>query len=222
MSKRKLAVITARADDRVQKDIICGISEAAFSVNCDVAVFSNIYNYWQDDIFLTFENIIYSFFNPDGFDGVIITAEAFMDISIISDVIDKIRKSDLPAAVINGEIDGFKSFYCNDENDMERICTHLISVHNITDIDILTGQKNNMFSERRLSGGGNESTHGFRYTEDGGENWINVTNSPVDGKVAYGGPGGVSFVHGDFNVYGRVYLSSEGFGVICWDLADKS
>ena len=44
MPKKRIAVITARADDRTQKDIICGIAEAALAVNTDVAVFSNIYN----------------------------------------------------------------------------------------------------------------------------------------------------------------------------------
>ncbi len=152
MSKKKLAVITARADDRVQKDIVCGIAEAAFAADCDVVVFSNIYNHWKADKLLTFENIIYNFFEPDGFDGVIITGEAFSELSVISQATDKIRKSGIPAVVINGEIDGFKSLYCDDEQDMEKICEHLIKVHNITDIDILTGQDESIFSHRRISG----------------------------------------------------------------------
>ncbi len=152
MPKKKLAVITARADDRAQKDIICGISEAAFSADCDVIVFSNIYNHWKKDNLLTFENIIYDFFEPDGFDGVIITGEAFMEISIINGAINKIRKSKIPAVIINGEAAGLKSLYCNDEYDMGQICEHLITVHNVTDIDILTGQKDSIFSLRRLSG----------------------------------------------------------------------
>ena len=58
MPKKRIAVITARADDRTQKDIICGIAEAALAVNTDVAVFSNIYNHWIKDKLLNFENII--------------------------------------------------------------------------------------------------------------------------------------------------------------------
>lgn len=59
--QEKIAVITARADDRTQKDIICGIAEAAFAADTDVVVFSNIYNHWIRDEFLNFENIIYDF-----------------------------------------------------------------------------------------------------------------------------------------------------------------
>ncbi len=152
MQRKKLAVITARADDRVQKDIICGISEAALAADTDVIVFSNIYNHWSDDKLLTFENVIYDFFDPTDFDGVVITGEAFMDISVISGAVEKIRAAKIPAVVTGGEIDGFESIYCDDEGDMERICEHLISVHNITDIDILTGPQDNQFALRRLNG----------------------------------------------------------------------
>ena len=49
-----------------------------------MVVFSNIYNHWIRDEFLNFENVIYDFFDPSGFDGVIVTAEAFLDISTMS------------------------------------------------------------------------------------------------------------------------------------------
>ena len=53
----------------------------------DVVVFSNIYNHWIRGEFLNFENVIYDFFDPSGFDGVIVTAEAFLDISRIMEFI---------------------------------------------------------------------------------------------------------------------------------------
>lgn len=152
MSRKKIAVITARADDRTQKDIICGIAEAAFAADADVAVFSNIYNHWIRDEFLNFENVIYDFFDPSGFDGVIVTAEAFLDISMLSPVYERVRKSGIPAVVIGGDIEGFQSVYSDDGNDMERLCEHLITVHKFRDIDILTGPKDNIFSYRRLEG----------------------------------------------------------------------
>ncbi len=152
MSGRKIAVLTARADDRAQKDIICGIAEAAFAADTDVVVFSNIYNHWAEDELLCFENIVYEAFDPAGFDGVIITAEAFSELSVIEGAIKKIRKSGIPAVSVNGEIDGFENIYCDDEGDMEKICSHLMNAHNITDINILTGPKDSVFAQRRLSG----------------------------------------------------------------------
>lgn len=152
MPRKKIAVITARADDSEQKTILHGIAEAAFFNNSDVVVFSNIYNHWIADELLNYENHIYDFFQPKQFDGVIVTAEAFMDISLISDTLDRIKASGIPSVMIGDEAEGFMSVFSDDEADMERIAEHLITVHGLTQIDILTGPKDNPVSHKRVSG----------------------------------------------------------------------
>ncbi len=152
MPRKRIAVITARADDAEQKEIVCGIAEAAFVADADVAVYSNIYNHWVDDEQLNYENIIYSLFEPCHFDGAIITAEAFRDISVLDEVIEKLKKAKLPTAIIGGETDGFVSVYSDDEADMEAITDHLITVHGYTDIDILTGYEGDATAIRRAEG----------------------------------------------------------------------
>ena len=57
--KRKIAVLTARADAVEQKSTLLGIINAAFSRDMDVYVFTNIYNHWVRDDVLNFENVIY-------------------------------------------------------------------------------------------------------------------------------------------------------------------
>lgn len=152
MSKKRIAVITARADDNEQKAILSGIADIAFSMNADVVVFSNIYNHWVKDKLLNFENHIYDFFQPEQFDGVIITAEAFIDLSVIDDVFKRIRKSGITAVIIGKEADGFLSVNSDDESDMEKIAEHLITVHGLTRIDILTGFEDMPVSHARVSG----------------------------------------------------------------------
>lgn len=152
MSRRRIAVITARADDSEQKEILCGIAEAALSMDSDVVVYSNIYNHWTEDEALNYENIIYSLFEPFHFDGVIISAEAFRDISVLDEVTEKIRKAKLPAAIIGGECDGFISVYSDEGADMEAMAEHLISEHGFTDIDILTGPMGDRSAEIRADG----------------------------------------------------------------------
>lgn len=150
MSERRIAVITARADDAEQKEILCGIAEAAFFAEADTVVYSNIYNHWVEDTTLNYENMIYSLFEPQHFNGVIITAEAFRDISILDEVVEKLKKSNLPAVVIGGELEGFASVYSDDEADMEFMTEHLIK-HGFTDIDILTGVMGDKTAERRAA-----------------------------------------------------------------------
>ncbi len=152
MPQKRIAVITARADETEQKEIINGITETAFAYGYDVFVFSNIYNHWVSDPQLNFENVIYSFFEPCDFDGAIITAEAFMDIKIIDDVMKKIKKSKLPAIIIDGKAKSFESVFSDDSEDMEDLTEHLILKHNLTDFHILTGFENNPVSHKRVMG----------------------------------------------------------------------
>lgn len=152
MPKKRIAVITARADDSEQKAVLDGITDAALCLNCDVAVFTNIYNHWIIDEFLNFENIIYDFFAPDLFDGVIVTCEAYRDLSMIDGVLEKIRNSGIPAVAVGMEINGFLSVLSDDAADMEQITEHLITVHGFSDIDILTGRKDDTVALLRLSG----------------------------------------------------------------------
>ncbi len=152
MPKRRIAVITAKADNSEQKAILSGITDAALLLNCDIVVFTNIYNHWIIDEFLNFENIIYDFFAPELFDGVIITCEAYMDLSMIDSVIEKIRNSGIPAVAVGKEISGFYSVLSDDAADMELITEHLITIHGIRDIDILTGRNDDPTALQRLSG----------------------------------------------------------------------
>ena len=152
MHQKRIAVITARADAAEQKEILCGIAEAAFAADTDVVVYSNIYNHWTDDKLLNYENIIYTFFDSDYFDGAIITAEAFRDISILNETVEKIRKAKLHTVVIDGIIEGFESLFSDDESDMEKMAEHLIKIHGFTDIAILTGYENDATAQCRLNG----------------------------------------------------------------------
>ena len=152
MQRKIIAVITARADDNEQKTVLHGIAEAAFAMNADVAVFSNVYNHWITDELLNFEDHIYDFFQPELFDGVIVHAEPFMDLSALNDVFERIRSSGIPAVMIYGEEKGFQTVNSDDEADMEQIAEHLIKAHGLSRIDILTGPKDIAVSGIRVSG----------------------------------------------------------------------
>lgn len=167
MQRKIIAVITARADDSEQKTMLHGIAEAAFSMNADVAVFSNVYNHWISDELLNFEDHIYDFFQPESFDGVIVNAEPFMDLSVLNDVFSRIRSSGIPAVMISGEEEGFQTVSFDDEADMEQIAEHLIKVHGLTQIDILTGPAGITESEARVAGCKRAfEKHGIPFDED--------------------------------------------------------
>jgi xyloglucan-specific exo-beta-1,4-glucanase len=51
---------------------------------------------------------------------------------------------------------------------------------------------------------------GVYRSDDAGESWLRIN----DDEHAYGGPGNGQFVFGDMNVYGRVYMSTAGRGIV--------
>ena len=63
----------------------------------------------------------------------------------------------------------------------------------------------------------NDDPIGLYWSEDEGATWSRINDSDHE----FGGPGNGYFVYGDFNVYGRVYMSSVGLGVIYGDLIEQ-
>lgn len=55
---------------------------------------------------------------------------------------------------------------------------------------------------------------GLYWSEDEGETWSRINDS----LHQFGGPGNGYFVSGDMNVYGRVYMSTVGLGIIYGDI----
>lgn len=63
----------------------------------------------------------------------------------------------------------------------------------------------------------NEDPVGLYWSEDEGQTWSRINDSNCE----FGGLGNGVFVYGDFNVYGRVYISTLGLGVVYGDKLDK-
>lgn len=149
---KRIAVITARADWGEQKEILSGITHRCFDLCADIAVYSNIFNHWVKNEILNFENVIYDFFEPSYFDGVIVTPEAFFDKALLRSILERIKKSHVPAVIIGENIEGFQCITTREDEDFEKIAEHLILVHGFTDIDILTGNKGEQAAENRVIG----------------------------------------------------------------------
>jgi photosystem II stability/assembly factor-like uncharacterized protein len=69
------------------------------------------------------------------------------------------------------------------------------------------------FPAAYLWGSANGGPRGLYRSDDAGGTWVRIN----DDAHQYGGPGNGQFVLGDANVYGRVYLSTAGRGLIVGD-----
>ena len=60
-------------------------------------------------------------------------------------------------------------------------------------------------------GAANGGTRGIYCSTDKGSTWERIND---DARTSYGGPMNGGFVTGDMNVYGRVYMSTAGRGIV--------
>lgn len=65
---------------------------------------------------------------------------------------------------------------------------------------------------------GASSTRGIYRSIDDGQTWVRIN----DDQHQFGGTGNANLISGDMNVYGRVYMSTVGMGVIYGDLISDS
>lgn len=67
-------------------------------------------------------------------------------------------------------------------------------------------------------GNANECGTGIFRSEDYGKTWIHIN----DEQNQFGGPGNGQFIVGDWNTYGRFYMSSVGLGIIYGEISDNA
>lgn len=192
-------VIAASAADIEQKEILTGAIEKAQELDIDIAVISNIYNPNETSDILKTENKIYDLILSEEFDGFILISESFINTDLQKQITDTLSKrKSVPIVAIGTPLPGFvlpdfKFINNSDEDDMEDITNHLIEVHGITDIDMLTGFENIEASHRRVDGYRRAlEKHGIAYDEKKvyfGNFWLNsgkeTARKYISGKLPY-------------------------------------
>lgn len=165
-------VIAGSAADIEQREILTGIIEKAQELDIDIAVISNIYNPNEPSDVLKTENKIYDLILSEEFDGFILISESFINTQLQQQIIGTLSKRrSVPIVAIGTPLPGFvlpdfKFINNSDENDMEDITDHLIEVHGLTDIDMLTGFDNIEASHKRVAGYRRAlEKHGIAYNE---------------------------------------------------------
>ncbi len=156
--RRIIGVISTRTSDTEQSQLLRGIIPAAWEHNADVVVISNIYTPEFDDDEIAAENDIYRLIESPDLCGLILFKEAFINPThrlMINDLMNS--RSDIPQVAIGSELDGFDLKNCvtintDDVTDIEDITEHLITVHGLTEIDVLTGYENYKVSHDRVDG----------------------------------------------------------------------
>ena len=152
-NKRPLiGVLTARASESEQRQLLKGILSKADELDMDIAVFSNVYNISEYYADVEVENKVYELVHSEQLDGVIVTYESLIYPDMQKSICEHIKALDIPVVMIDAKIEGFTCINTDVKSDLRDIARHLTDVHGIRDIDILTGQEDLETSQLRIEG----------------------------------------------------------------------
>lgn len=151
--RKLLGVIIAQPDSPYQTKLLTGITEQAFQLNYDIAVFSmlikdELSKSWHDG-----EANIFSMINYSVLDGIIIVPDTLrvngVDKKVENDIIKNFSK---PVVSVDIESKSFNNIFTDDVQNIKTIVSHLIEKHKLTDIAFMTGIKGHLHSTNRLTG----------------------------------------------------------------------
>lgn len=149
---RMIGIITAKAFQAEQRQLLDGILEQTQKLHISTAVFSNIYNFQKYYANTEVENKIYDLIVSERIDGLILTAESILNPELQQYIYQKIIKRNVPVVVTGAELPGMVCINNNVRQDFEEIAAHLLEVHHFTEFDVLTGFENTETSHQRVQG----------------------------------------------------------------------
>ena len=147
-----IGVITARASQSEQRQLLKGILSKADELGIDIAVFSNVYNFVEYFADVEVENKIYELVRSERLDGVIITSESLIFPNLRERIYEHIKGLDIPIVITDAEVEGYTCINTDVRSDLMNIARHLTDVHGIKDIDIITGPEEFETSRLRVEG----------------------------------------------------------------------
>lgn len=155
MERRKcIGVFMGQPNLPFQTELLKHIRDNAFSVGCNVAVFSAMiytggYPNFQDG-----ESQNVSLANFDTMDAVIVVPDTLQASPTDGqEVMEYIRQNfHGPRVALDIEAEGYQQFFCDDTDSVAYVVSHLIEKHNCTDIAFLTGLEGHPHSIGRLNG----------------------------------------------------------------------
>ncbi len=148
---KRIALLTAQADEAYQTEFIEGVMKTAFSYGYDVSVFSMYIKYQNNKDREKGESNIYNLINYDLFDAVIIHSDIIQTPGVVDQIEERVHEEfDGPVVCVDAESKYFYSFWTDGYPAVYATVSHFIEVHGYKDIAYLTGRKSHVHSQRRL------------------------------------------------------------------------
>ncbi|MCR5122797.1 MAG: substrate-binding domain-containing protein [Ruminococcus sp.] len=147
-----IGVITSRASQSEQRQMLKGVLSKADELGIDIAVFSNVYNFMEYFAYVEVENKIYELVHSERLDGLILTYESLLYPELRKRIYEHIKDLEIPIIITDVDKEGYTCINTDVKSDFRDIARHLTDVHGIKDIDVITGPEEYETSRLRVDG----------------------------------------------------------------------
>lgn len=127
--------------------ILQKIKESNLDVN--LYIFNSSGNWSDDEIYNQGEYNIFNLPDLQDFDGIVLDVNNIEDLGVRDALVDRVRKSGVPAVVIGNHFDGLHSVEINNGKAMQEVIEHLHGHHQCKSFWFIMGPKDNYENQRR-------------------------------------------------------------------------
>ena len=150
-SRKRIAVFVGQADEEYQSRFITGFINSSFGYDMDVCVFSMYRKYQNTHGREIGESNIFSLFEPDMFDGLVILEDTIQTAGEADRLEEKLNRTyHKPVLVIEKDSKYFQSIFTSCREGLVKLVSHLIEHHGCRDIVFLAGKKWHKHTRERL------------------------------------------------------------------------
>lgn len=176
MRRKRIAVLTAQADEYIQERFLSGFFERAFELDYDVCVFSMYLKYQDTDQREIGDANIFNLVELDRYDAIVMFTDRIRTPGIAEGLLWRIKQEfGGPVLVMEDYVDGYESINIDHRGNMCELTDHLIDVHGCRDIVMLNGWQDNANSIQKMEGFFDSlRKHGLECSDDRvyyGNNW---------------------------------------------------
>lgn len=168
MIRKRIALLCGQPEEYCQDLFIRGFSKVAMEADIDVCVFA-MYQKYQDSMSREIgDSAIFSIINYEKFDGVVVMADTIQTPGLVEKIEEKLLNVYKGKVLfVEGETENFPVELQDNYYPIKKLISHLIEVHNYTDIAFITGKSWHPHSKKRLEAFIDcMKDHGLEVTED--------------------------------------------------------
>ncbi len=150
LKRKKIAILTAQAEEKTQESFITGFLEQAFKDNYDVCIFSMYKKLQETPQREIGDSNIFNLIKYNMFDAVVLMLDVIQTPGVAEQIEEQVHNSfDGPVLVVDRENQYFESAKMDHYTPVVKIIDHLIEVHKCRDIIFINGRKGHPHSIQR-------------------------------------------------------------------------